>query len=325
MSASESVARMLTLVPWLRERPGASLAEIAAAFGVDEATVRGDLEALDFCGLPGLGGGALFDVTIVGDRVVVTMADELKRPLRPTATEALRLVLLVEAAEAVLGADVPELGTAVRKLRDALGVPEGVADVLEPDVPVVVDVLRTAARAGRVVRFDYQKRAAERPEAREVEPWAVRLLDGAWYLHGLDRSRGEGRAFRLDRASGVEVTDEPVREPIPARLDPPRYVPAADDVEAVLEVSGGGRWVLDAVEPDEVEDRADGTTVVRLRTDAPGWLARLVVMAGGSVRAVSPPELVDEVVRRAGAALGALEAGRPIDRGAGRDGATLAT
>jgi predicted DNA-binding transcriptional regulator YafY len=83
--------------------------------------------------------------------------------------------------------------------------------------------------------------------------------------------------------------------------------------------------VLDAVEPDEVEDRADGTTVVRLRTDAPGWLARLVVMAGGSVRAVSPPELVDEVVRRAGAALGALEAGRPIDRGAGRDRATLAT
>lgn len=325
MSAAEGVARMLTLVPWLRERPGASLDEIAAAFGVDRSTVRRDLEALDFCGLPGLGGGALFDVTFVGDRVLVTMADELKRPLRPTATEALRLVLLVEAAEAVLGADVPELRTAVTKLRSALGVPVRVADVLEPEVPPMVVELRAAVRAGRVVRFDYHKRRAERPEPREVEPWLVRLLDGAWYLQGLDRDRRAERAFRLDRASALVVTDEPIVAAVPGVLDAPRYVPGADDLEAVLEVSPGGRWVLDAIEPESVEDRADGSTLVRLTTDAPGWLARLVVMAGGSVRALSPPGLVAEVVARASDALRAVEEGRPRDRGTPGDGDTLAS
>lgn len=323
MSAAGAVARMLTLVPWLRERPGASLDEIAAAFGVDRATVRRDLEALDFCGLPGLGGGALFDVTLVGDRVLVSMADELKRPLRPTATEALRLVLLVEAAEAVLGPDVPELATAATKLRAALGVPERVADVLEPEVPELVVRLRDAARAGRVVRFDYHKRRAERAEAREVEPWVVRLLDGAWYLHGHDRERDAERAFRLDRASALAVTDEAVSRRPPQVIEPPRYVPGDGDLAVVLEVAPGGRWVLDAVEVDEVEDRPDGSTLVRLTTDAPGWLARLVVMAGGTVRAVSPPGLVAEVVERAGDALRALTEGLPRDRADEGDGATL--
>lgn len=323
MSSSAAVARMLTLVPWLRERPGASLDEIAAAFGVDRATVRADLEALDFCGLPGLGGGALFDVTFVGDRVLVTMADELTRPLRPTAAEALRLVLLVEAAEAVLGHDVPELESAVAKLRRALGVPERVADVLEPEVPPMVVELRDAARQRRIVRFRYHKRRAERPELRRVEPWAVRLLDGAWYLHGLDLDRGAERAFRLDRAAEVEVLDEEAQGDVPAVVGTPRYVPGDGDLDVVLEVAAGGRWILDAVEAEGVEDRADGTTIVRLRTDAPGWLARLVVMAGGTVRAVSPPELVTEVVARASDALGALRAGRPRDRDAEVDGATL--
>lgn len=323
MSAAGAVARMLTLVPWLRERPGASLDEIAAAFAVDRATIRRDLEALDFCGLPGLGGGALFDVTFVGDRVLVSMADELKRPLRPTATEALRLVLLVEAAEAVLGTDVPELTTAAAKLRAALGVPERVADILEPEVPDLVVHLREAARAGRIVRFDYHKRRAERPEQREVEPWVVRLLDGAWYLHAFDRDRGAERAFRLDRASALVVTDAPVTARPPEVLERPRYVPAEGDLAAILEVAPGGRWVLDAIEPERVEDRPDGSTLVHLTTDAPGWLARLVVMAGGAVRAVSPPELVAEVVSRASDALSALVAGRPRDRTTGRDTATL--
>jgi hypothetical protein len=132
VSAAGDVARMLTLVPWLLERPGASLTETAEQFGVDERTIRRDLGHLDFCGLPGLGGGDLFEVELVGDRIVVRMADELRRPLRPTPREALRLVLTVDAVAEALGDELPALRSAVAKVRDALGIPEVVADVLEP-------------------------------------------------------------------------------------------------------------------------------------------------------------------------------------------------
>jgi proteasome accessory factor C len=299
MSAAGAVARMLTLIPWLLQRPGASLVETAAAFGVDVPTVRRDLEHLDFCGLPGLGGGALFDVSIVGDRVVVQMADELRRPLRPTATEALRLVLLVDAATVVLGDEVPELTSALAKLRRALGIPEHVADVLDGERPTSVEPLRDAARRGVRVTFRYQRRGDDAPTSRSVEPWAVHLLEGAWYLHGWDVDRQGPRTFRLDRASDVLVTDDAAGHPVPSRFEPPRYVPSEEDLAVELEVLPGGRWVLDAVVPESVEERADGTALVRLRTDAPAWLARLVVMAGGGVRVTQPPELVAAVVERA--------------------------
>lgn len=302
MSAAAAVARMLTLIPWLLERPGASLAETAAAFGVDVPTVRRDLEHLDFCGLPGLGGGALFDVSIVGDRVVVQMADELRRPLRPTSAEALRLVLLVDAAANVLGDEVPALAAALAKLRRALGIPEGVADVLEPERPASVDALRDAARGRRRVRFAYQRRGDVAPGTRLVEPWAVHLHDGAWYLHGWDVDREGPRAFRLDRASDVVLTDDAATAPVPDRFETPRYAPAEEDLAVELEVLPGGRWLLDAVAPDHVEEREDGTGVVRLRTDAPAWLARLVVMAGGGVRVVAPAALAQAVTDRARAA-----------------------
>jgi hypothetical protein len=90
VSAAADVARMLTMVPWLLERPGASLAEVAATFRVSEDTVRGDLGHLDFCGLPGSRGRGPVRGHPRRDRVVLRMAEELKRPLRPTPREALR-------------------------------------------------------------------------------------------------------------------------------------------------------------------------------------------------------------------------------------------
>lgn len=313
MSASDAVARMLTLIPWLIERPGASIAETASAFGVDEATIRTDLGHLDFCGLPGLGGGALFDVSIVEDRVVVQMADELRRPLRPTAGEALRLVLLVDAAARVLGDEVPALASAVDKLRRALGVPEHIADVLQAETPDDVATLRGAIRARVRVRFDYVKRGSPALESRHVEPWAVRLIEGAWYLHAHDLDRREARSFRLDRASAITPLTEPATEPVPDDFEAPRYLPGEHDTVVTLELAPGGRWLLDAVVPDTVEEVADGAARVTLRTDAPDWLARLVIMAGGRARVVSPPEVARAVADRSRLALAALTAGWPRD------------
>ena len=311
MSASDTVARMLTLIPWLIERPGASIAETAGAFGVDEATIRSDLGHLDFCGLPGLGGGALFDVSIIEDRVVVQMADELRRPLRPTAGEALRLVLLVDAAARVLGDEVPALSSAVDKLRDALGVPEHIADVLQAETPDDVAILRTAVRERVRVRLDYVKRGSSHLEARRVEPWAVRLIEGAWYLHAFDLDRGDARSFRLDRASGIAMLSEPATQAVPDSLEAPRYLPGEHDTVVTLELSPGGRWLLDAIVADTVEEVDGGAVLVTLRTDAPDWLARLVIMAGGRARVVSPPEVARAVVARSRLALAALEEGAP--------------
>lgn len=303
MSATSDVARMLTLVPWLLQRPGASLTELSETFGVPVKRIEQDLDHLDFCGLPGLGGGDLFEVTIVADRVVLRLADELKRPMRPTATEALRLVLSVDAVAEVLGDELPALRSAVEKVRTALGVPEGAADVLEPAGPATVAAARHAIAAGWRVRLAYQGRNDTVPQDREVDPWALHVTDGIWYLQGHDHGVGDRRTFRLDRIADLIVLDEPVTVPRPDDLPPPRYVPDPEDQPIELEVTPRGRWLLDAIDVEEIEETDDGGARLRFHTDAPGWVTRLVLMAGGDAVVRSPASVRDAAADLARSAL----------------------
>lgn len=302
MSAAQDVARMLTLVPWLLERPGASLAEAAAVFGVDEDTIRDDLGHLDFCGLPGLGGGDLFEVTLVEGRIVLTMADELRRPARPTAEEAFRLVVSVDAVAEALGDELPALRSAVDRVRGALGIPERSADVLQPEGVAALPLLRRAVRGGRQVVLEYQGRSDDRPVTREVDPWALHVVDGTWYLQGHDHAVGERRVFRLDRVATAQLTGVVRETTAPADLPPPRYVPGPDDLEVTIELSPRGRWVEEAVTADEVVAHADGGATLHLRTDAPTWVARLVLMPAGEAVVTAPPSLRQIVLELARAA-----------------------
>ena len=309
MSAARTqpdVVRMLTLVPWLLARPGASLAETAASFATDVATVRAELEHLDFCGLPGLGGGALFDVTIVGDRVTVRMADELRYPMRPSAPEALRLLLIASAAERIAGTDVPALRSAIAKLHRALGVPEGAVAVLDAEPDDDVERLRRAIADRVQVRFSYRGRGDQEPTERVVEPWALEFSEGAWYVHALDTGADEGRTFRLDRAAGIELTDVAARSEVPAVLESPAYVPSDDDLAVELLLQPSAQWLLDAVRPDEVVTLEDGVRRVRLRTGSPEWVARLVLMGAGGAEVLAPVELRERVRSRAQEALARL-------------------
>jgi proteasome accessory factor C len=304
MSATDDVARLLTMVPWLLERPGASVAELVEAFGVDERTVRADLNSLDFCGLPGLGGGDLFEVTIVADRVVVRMADELRRPLRLTPREALRLVLTVDAVAETLADELPALESAVAKVRAAAGVPPEVRVMVASEGGSWIGPVRRALREGRRLRLAYQGRSDDLPRQREVDPWALHVAQGSWYVQGHDHGAGDRRTFRLDRIADLEVLPEPIAvAPPPGPLPPPRYAPSPDDTAVGLVLAPGARWLADAVEPESVEDLDDGRRRLEFHTDALQWVERLVLMGGGEVEVVAPASLVADVRAAAGSAL----------------------
>lgn len=303
MSAADDVARMLTLVPWLIERPGASVQEVVDTFGVPERTIRQDLAALDFCGLPGLRGGDLFEVSIVGDRIVVRMADELRRPLRLTPREALRLVLTLDSVEEGFGDVIPALGTALAKIREAAGVPEGVRVELDRTGAGWIAVLREAIADDRRVRLEYRGRNDDVARDRLVDPWALHVTDGTWYVQGHDVEADDRRTFRLDRVAAVEVLDEARgNRPSGGELPAPRYVPGPDDAEVTLRLQPRARWLLDELDATAVEE-VDGALVVTVHTDAPRWIERLVLAAGGDATVTSPAELAARVRATAGRAL----------------------
>jgi len=306
VTAADDVARVLTLVPWLLERPGVSVDEAAAAFGVDRATIAADVDLIGYCGRPPLGGGDLFEASIVGDRIVVTMADELRHPVRLAPAEALRIVLAGEAAAAALGDDVPDLRSALTQLRRAAGVPEHVAVLFDEDGEALIGPLRDAIADDRQVRLEYQGRVDASPQARVVDPWALHVTDGSWYLQGWDHGAAGGRNFRLDRIADLERLDDARAHP--ARpIAPPRYEAGVDDITVELRLGPADRWLADDVAVDERVDEPGGGLRIRFRTDALGWVAALLLEAGPGVEVITPKSLAVARRDRATAALARYE------------------
>ena len=307
MSAADDVARLLTLVPWLIERPGATVDEVADAFGVDRRTVLGDIETIGYCGRPPLGGGDLFVADVVGDRIVVEMADELREPLRLNPAEALRLVLAGEAVAAALGDEVPALRSAVEKVRRAAAVPVGVAVAIDDPGSAWLPPLREAIASQQQVRLSYRGRGDETPAARTLDPWQLHVFEGTWYLQGNDHSRGQVRTFRLDRIAELEVLDLAWSAAPTGPLPRPRYERGPDDTAVELVLAPAAGWVADAIVADEVVDLDGGRRRVRFHTDALPWVRRVLLSAGAGVEVVSPPELAQQLRAEAKRALARYE------------------
>src|SRR3954471_23003158 len=105
-NAIDQTRRMLSLVTYLRERPGARVSEVARAFGVTEAELIGDLNVLPLCGTS-FRGGALLDIDADGERIwwhTPGTADDVAQPLRLAADEATALLVAARA-----GANLPGL------------------------------------------------------------------------------------------------------------------------------------------------------------------------------------------------------------------------
>lgn len=307
----QRLQRILTMVPWLLDHPGASVDEVTDRFGLSREELASDLDILGYCGLPGYGGGDLVEASIVGDRVVVRMADYFRRPLRLSVREAVTLLL---AARLLSGVDAlpesPALRTAQSKLVDLLGaaIDTPASPGQEPVEPALaVDLtgpgdehlaaLHDAVVNRRVVRLTYRSASKAETTERDVEPWSVTGSSGSWYLQGYCRMVDGPRDFRLDRIRRLDVTDEVAPEP-PAPTPPPVYRPGADDERIVLDLQPEAWWVAEEAVVDATEERGDVRRVT-LRAAQRQWLTRLLLALGDTVRVVDPPDLTDAVAELA--------------------------
>lgn len=130
---------------------------------------------------------------------------------------------------------------------------------------------------------------------RVVEPWRLTSRNGSWYLVGRDRTRGEGRSFKVSR-----VEDAPRR--LAGSVPPPdpemvaRHVAslaARRDATAVVAVRDGAAPELVRFAERADADAPPGFTAwrVQLPADAAGELA----WHGADVVVLDPPELARAV------------------------------
>jgi proteasome accessory factor C len=313
--ATDHLPRLLALVPWILSHPDTPVGDVAKQFGATEDQIRKDLDLLFVCGLPGYGPGDLMEVVYDGDRVSMSNADTISRPLRLAPDEALALIAALRALLGTPGlVETGAVDRALAKLEDAAGGAvlvgaELAVSAADPVVaPDVVSVVREATTAGRRLRMRYWVPARDEATDRDVDPIRVFTSDGAVYLVGWCRQVDDVRTFRLDRALAVEVLDIAADVPPEARErahDDRLFTPSADDRLITVELSDRARWVADYYPCEQVVESDGGGLVVTMRARDDAWVRRLALALAGVARVVEPPELAEAGRVAARAALAA--------------------
>jgi len=315
-NAIDQTRRMLSLVTYLRERPGARVSDVARAFGVGESELIGDLNVLPLCGTS-FRGGDLLDIETDGEHIWwhnEAAAGQAAQPLRLAADEATALLVAARAVANLPGlraGDRQALLRASAKVEAAAGetaaAGAAVSVTFESEGSVFADVDRAITEQRRLW-IRYYSPARDSISEREVDP--IRLFAvGHTYFEGWCRLSEDRRMFRLDRVVELRLLDEPSDPPriAPRDLSQGLVQPSGDDPEVVAEVGPGGRWVAEYYPHDRVEELPDGGLRITLRTPDPGSLRRLALRLGRDGRIVSPQDLADSARRAALAALTAYD------------------
>ena len=237
-------ARALRALEILQDRPGATADELAARLGVTERAARRYVGILRDAGIPVESARGPYGGYRLGRGARLP-------PVRFTQAEALGLVMAVlDSKQAGADADDP-VGTALGKVIRAL--PESVgrqAAALRdhasavpqyptrPD-PATTSALVAAVAARRRVLVTYRSDSGNEWEA-EVDPWAVVVRLGRWYLLCHSHRTDAIRTYRVDRIRSIQQ--------LPHEFEPPEGL---DPVAAVEENLGTGwefptRVVFDA-------------------------------------------------------------------------------
>lgn len=247
----------------------------------------------------------------------------------PQDDDVVAVLLAKEILAPLLDADIVERISRVAEQLDekriaraggsAVAVTARVSATLTLGTRTKSGVMRTLLQACRraAVRIDYEspwKPAGQGRRWYEIEPWAVRIHDGAAYVRAWRRDVGEARTLRVAQIEAIEAITSPGEQRL-ARV--PRAKLWGDDDpcfgidrdrpgSAVVRIEGDvARWVHRVQwHPTQVDRWLVQGEVLerRLRYRSARELARRIASIFDAVRSIEPQTLRDEVARIVGGA-----------------------
>jgi predicted DNA-binding transcriptional regulator YafY len=216
-------ARALLTLELVQGSPGITADRLAGKLGVSERAARRYIGILREAGIPITSVRGPYGGYRVGRGLRLP-------PLMFSATEALGLVMAVLDGHHDVSDPTDPVGSALGKIMRALPAPvaaqaEAVRRTTAPAPdraaarpdPGTTTALVQACSSHRRVRLGYRSEAGSE-WLTEVDPWAVVVRHGRWYLLCHSHTTDARRAYRIDRVRGVEVLNDTFSPP--AGLDP---------------------------------------------------------------------------------------------------------
>ncbi|GAA2165830.1 helix-turn-helix transcriptional regulator [Pedococcus bigeumensis] len=312
MSSADTspTSRALLTLELIQGSPGITAGRLAERLGVTERAARRYVAILREAGIPLESERGPYGGYRVGRGLRLP-------PLMFEASEALALVMAVLDGHHEAADTADPAGSALGKIIRAL--PQPVAEQAEavrraaapaPDRaaarpnPQTTTALVQASIDRSRVRIGYRTEAG-REWSQEVDPWAVVVRHGRWYLLCWSHAASARRAFRIDRVTAVAVLGE--------RFEPPQDLDAVGELETHL--SAGWEYDTEVVVQaaletvtrllprglGRLEEGPEGTTRLVGSTSAPDWYAAQLAALPVPFRIVNGPELraaVDQIARR---------------------------
>ncbi len=211
--------RALRTLELLQDQPGITADQLAAKLDVTERAVRRYIAILREADIPVESTTGPYGGYRVGRGIRLP-------PLVFSAAEALGLVMAVlDGSHAAADADDPvgaALGKIIRALPENVGRPAATMrrhalaapdrGALRPGTEIT-STLVAAVAAGRQVRLAYRSESGRQWEE-DVDPWAVVVRHGRWYLLCHSHRARAVRAYRIDRIQSAAGGDELFRAPV---------------------------------------------------------------------------------------------------------------
>ncbi|WP_326720597.1 WYL domain-containing protein [Streptomyces sp. NBC_00243] len=305
MTHDESpTARTLLLLEMVQSSPGVTASRLAERLGVSERAVRRYVGILREAGVPVESARGPHGGYRVGRGLRLP-------PLMFTTAEALGLVMAVLDGHRDAADPADPVGSALGKIMRVL--PESVAGpaqavrkvsalVPDPDAaspaPDTTAALVQACASQRRLRLGYRTGPDREERAMEVDPWAVVVRHGRWYLLCWSHTKNARRALRVDRVTAVDVLAETHETYAPPpSLNPAEALEAhlaegwAYEVEVIIDAPADtvAQWIPRSLGRPEPID-ADRTRLLAT-TDEPDWYADQLTAIKAPFRIVKPREL----------------------------------
>ncbi|HUQ81405.1 MAG TPA: WYL domain-containing protein [Gemmatimonadaceae bacterium] len=307
-TAAARLRRILLLIPHLADGSEHRVADLAHAIGADRETLVRDLETLvtreDDPGgfVPGV------QIYFTGDRVSLT-SNPFRRPMRLTASElgALELGLAMLRAErppderkAVNGALDRLRAALVQIPPDAVAAGQREAALPDPGDSTTLAAVQSAMAARRKIAMRYRGGSKEKATDRTVQPYALVVASGNWYLLGYCESSAAIRSFRLDRIEQIDQAAESFEIPATFSLDEhlsDRKVLRAGQPRwmRVRYSARVARWIA---EREGLELEPDGSLTMEHPLADVQWGVRHVLQYGPDAEVLEPAEVREELTRR---------------------------
>ncbi len=278
--------------------------EALAGAGI-KVDIEGEADGRRYRLLPTSFSPAPLDLSKEERAVLVGALRELRRDFPYAGPLRLAVANLIGAASAESGQ-----GEGENSEIDGAAFAAAVATSQDEDVSGRVGRLESAITRRKRVRFDYYSISRDETSSRDVEPYALSLLDGTWYMTGWDTGREAVRQFRLSRvrskivfATKKEAGDFEVPENFERRFAGPRapWQLGEPDRRARIRVSheafaAARRKYLWAVSWD-MWDKTEQGRVLSTPFSGERQLAAWILSLGEEALALSPPPLVERVTQ----------------------------